>query len=369
MASHDLKSVGELFGFSKSGKFLDASPYGSGHINDTYIASYQQPDGKTLRYLHQRINHLIFKKPDELMDNIVRVTQHVTSELKKAGKTDCERRSLQVLLSENGDCVVHDADENWWRTYLFIEDAETFDRVETTDQAQRAAAAFGEFQSRVSNMEGARLHETIPNFHHTRSRFDALMRAAEADSQGRLAGVEEEFRFAREHEAVVDVLLDLQKAGELPERVTHNDTKLNNVMFDKQSGEAICVVDLDTVMPGLVLYDFGDMVRTATSPSMEDEKDLSKVSMQMPMFEALVRGYLQTTNGFLTDAEKAQLAFSGKLISFEIGLRFLTDHLEGDVYFKTHRKGHNLDRCRTQFKLVQSIEEQEDEMRRLVDRL
>ncbi|MFV0337563.1 MAG: phosphotransferase enzyme family protein [Chthoniobacterales bacterium] len=367
MAAHDLKYIGELFGFS--GKFLDAAPYGSGHINDTYVARYLNPDGNTVSYFHQRINHQIFKNPADLMDNILRVTRHVAAELQKTGKMDCDRRSLRVLLSPEEECVVRDTNGNWWRTYTFIQDAETFDRVETPEQAWQAAAAFGEFQYYLSNMDGERLHETIPNFHHTRNRFDNLIRAAEADSKGRLAGIAEEFAFAREHEAMVDVLLDLQAAGELPERVTHNDTKLNNVMFDIKSREAICVVDLDTVMPGLVLYDFGDMVRTATSPSMEDEKDLSKVSMQMPMFEALAKGYLETARGFLTDAEKAQLAFSGKLISFEIGLRFLTDYLEGDVYFKTHRTEHNLDRCRTQFKLVQSIEEQEDAMRRLVDRI
>ena len=213
------------------------------------------------------------------------------------------------------------------------------------------------------------MHETIPEFHHTRSRYEALIRAIESDSEGRVNSVAEEIAFARSREAMVDKLLDEHARGDLPERVTHNDTKLNNVMFDLASGEAICVIDLDTVMPGLVLYDFGDLVRTATSPALEDEKDLSKVTMQRPMFEALAQGYVDATRSFLLPAEKARLAFSGKLITFEIGLRFLTDFLKGDTYFKTHRPGHNLDRCRTQFKLVESIEEQETAMQRFVDTL
>jgi len=366
MSQHNLEEVGR--GFGLKGSFLGAEPYGSGHINDTYAATYELPAGP-VRYLHQRINHLIFKQPDLLMDNILRVTRHASEELRGAGADDVGRRTLTVLPSTDGLPYWLDGEGNTWRTYYFIERALTYDRVETVEQARGAAAAFGKFQNLLSNLPGDRLHETIPKFHHTRSRFDALMEAVNNDPAGRSQSVTEEVAFARQRESMVDVLLDLQAAGELPERVTHNDTKLNNVMFDTATGEAICVVDLDTVMPGLILYDFGDMVRTATSPALEDETDLSKVTMQMPMFEALARGYMQEAGGFLTAAEKANLAFSGKLISFEIGLRFLTDFLAGDVYFKTKHDRHNLDRCRTQFKLVESIEAQEDAMRRVVDAL
>jgi hypothetical protein len=209
------------------------------------------------------------------------------------------------------------------------------------------------------------LHATIPDFHDTPKRFNAFEQAFATDSAGRAAFAKPEIEFAFAHQSMTGVLLD---AG-LPERVTHNDTKLNNVMIDDETGEGICVIDLDTVMPGLALYDFGDMVRTTTSPAPEDEMDLSRVTMQFPMFEALSRGYLSSAGSFLTKEEKQLLAFSGKLITFEIGIRFLTDYLAGDAYFKVHREGHNLDRCRTQFKLVESIERQEEQMNRLIKEL
>jgi hypothetical protein len=207
------------------------------------------------------------------------------------------------------------------------------------------------------------LHDTIPDFHHTPKRFAALEQAIAADVAGRAILVQPEIEFALTRKSMAGVLLD----ANLPERVTHNDTKFNNVMLDDATGEGICVIDLDTVMPGLTLYDFGDMVRTTTSPAKEDDQDLAKVTMQFPMFEALVRGYLASAGGFLTIAEKQHLAFTGKLITFEQGIRFLADHLAGDTYYKVHRDGHNLDRCRTQFKLVESIEQQEEEMHRLVE--
>ena len=229
----------------------------------------------------------------------------------------------------------------------------------------RPAKAFGRFQQLLAELPAPRLHDTIPDFHHTPKRFSALEQAIAADAAGRAALAKPEIEFALAHQPIAGVLLD----ANLPERVTHNDTKFNNVMLDDATGEGICVIDLDTVMPGLAPYDFGDMVRTTTSPAMEDERDLSKVTMQFPMFEALVRGYLSSAGAFLTNAEKQLLAFSGKLITFEIGIRFLADYLMGDTYFKVHREGHNLDRCRTQFKLVESIERQEEKMDRLVESL
>ncbi len=231
---------------------------------------------------------------------------------------------------------------------------------------QRAPSAIS--SNKLSSLPPPRLHETIPDFHNTPKRFAALeqaiAQAIAADAAGRDSARPTGDRIcAARAKAITGNLLD---AG-LPERITHNDTKFNNVLLDDKTGEAVCVIDLDTVMPGLALYDFGDMVRTTTSPAAEDERDLSKVTMQFPMFEALVRGYLETAGAFLTPAEKKYLAFSGKLITFEIGIRFLTDYLAGDTYFKVHREGHNLDRCRAQFKLVESIEQKEDEMNRLVE--
>jgi Ser/Thr protein kinase RdoA (MazF antagonist) len=256
-----------------------------------------------------------------------------------------------------------DAGGETWRAYRFIENARTYDAVTSAEQAFQAARAFGRFQQQLASLPPPRLHETIPDFHHTPKRFAALEQAIAADAKGRAALARAEIEFARSRQSIAGVLLG---AG-LPERITHNDTKFNNVLLDDTTGEAVCIIDLDTVMPGLALYDFGDMVRTTTSPAAEDEQDLSKVTLKFPLFEALVRGYLESAGGFLTPAEKQHLAFSGKLITFETGIRFLADYLAGDTYFKVHREGHNLDRCRTQFKLVESIERQEEQMNRTVE--
>lgn len=352
--------------FRIHGAFVEARPYGNGHINDTFVAAFSQA-GTRVRYIFQRINHRIFKDPGALMDNIARVTGEANRQLIEAGVPDHSRRALSVIPARDGSPRHVDA-EGWsWRCYPFIEGAKTYDIIQSERQAYEAARAFGEFQRLVAGIEGPRLNETIPNFHNTRDRFEKLRTAVEADAHGRLAMVWREWECIQSQEATVDVLLDLQARGEIPERVTHNDTKLNNVMIDDATETGICVIDLDTVMPGLALYDFGDMVRTATSPALEDEVDVSKVTMQMPMFGALVRGYLSAAKPFLNAAEIGHLGFSGKIIALEIGIRFLTDFLEGDVYFKTKRDGHNLDRCRTQLALVRSIDEQMDAMNRLVE--
>jgi len=355
---HDVR--GAAAHFLIAGDFVSAEPYGSGHINDTYCVRFNQA-GTLVRYILQRINHQIFKDPVALMENIQRVTSHLSA--KVAGEADGARRVLTLLPTRSGAAVHVDADGNFWRAYLFIEKARTYDAVESTDQAFQAARAFGRFQMLLADLPAPRLHDTIPNFHHTPRRFEAFEQALAADVAGRAVLARPEIEFALAHKELARVLLD----ANLPERVTHNDTKFNNVMLDDATGEGICVIDLDTVMPGLALYDFGDMVRTTTSPAKEDEKDLSKVTMQFPMFEALVRGYLSSAGQVLTRGEKQLLAASGKVITFEIGIRFLTDFLAGDVYFKVHRDGHNLDRCRTQFKLVESIGQQEDRMNQLVE--
>jgi Ser/Thr protein kinase RdoA (MazF antagonist) len=246
--------------------------------------------------------------------------------------------------------------------YRFIENARSFDALDSPEQAYQAARAFGRFQQQLTSLPPPRLHDTISDFHNTPMRFAALERAIAADACGRAILAKPEIDFALARQSITTKLLD----ASLPERITHNDTKINNVLLDDSTNEGICVIDLDTVMPGLAPYDFGDMVRTATSPAAEDERDLSRVVMQFNFFEALVRGYLSSAGAFLTKEEKRLLAFSGKLITFEIGMRFLTDYLAGDTYYKVHRDGHNLDRCRTQFKLVESIERQEEKMNRFV---
>jgi hypothetical protein len=360
----DLRAVAAHFQIH--GDFREAAPYGSGHINDTYAADFDQA-GSPMRYIFQRLNHNVFKDPAGLMGNVARVTAHIRRKLEAAGADQISRRVLTLVPARDGQCWCADTEGNHWRCYLFIERAKSYDQIESPRQAFEAARAFGEFQKQLADLPAPRLRDTIPSFHHTRSRFDALRQAIEQDACNRAAGVKADIEFALRHEPLVDVLLDLHARGLLPERVTHNDCKLNNVMLDDSTSEGVCVIDLDTVMPGLALYDFGDMCRTAACPTVEDERDLSKVEMRMDMFEALVGGYLASAGGFLNLVEKEYLVFCAKLITFEIGIRFLADHLAGDRYFKVHRPGHSADRARVQFKMVESFERNEAAMRKVVE--
>ncbi|HEV2319419.1 MAG TPA: aminoglycoside phosphotransferase family protein [Verrucomicrobiae bacterium] len=357
---HDIQAIAGYF--QVPGRFVSGAPYGNGHINDTYAAVFEHRE-KRARFIIQRINHNIFKNPAGLMDNVRRVTSHLGRKL--SHEAGGPARVLQLIPAHDGRPFHVDEQGNYWRVYHFIEKARTYETVESPRQAFEAAKTFGRFQRLLADLPAPRLQDTIPDFHHTPKRFAAFGQALETDIANRARLAKPEIEFALKHRPMCHLLLD----ANLPERVTHNDTKLNNVMLDETTGEGVCVIDLDTVMPGLVLYDFGDMVRTTTSPAREDEQDLSKVAMQFPMFEALVRGYLAAATEFLTPREKQFLPFSAKLITFEIGIRFLTDYLAGDTYFKVRRDGHNLDRCRTQFKLVESVERQEEQMIKLVEQL
>ncbi|MBE6388954.1 MAG: aminoglycoside phosphotransferase family protein [Lentisphaerae bacterium] len=352
-------------GFKVDGDFIEAARFGTGHINDTFK---MRTAGNT--YIMQRINTSIFREPEKLMDNFVRVSSHISGKIaaEKAVDPTSRRRYLQVIMSHKNEPFFIDADGNFWRCYIYVDEARTYDVLEKSEQAFAAAKAFGAFQNDLADLPG-RLNETIANFHNTPSRFADLKAAARADKCNRLKEVAPELDFIMAREKEYSLLLNELAAGNVFERTTHNDTKLNNVLIDDVTGEGICVIDLDTVMPGLPHYDFGDMVRTGTSPAPEDELDLSKVGMRFEMFEALLRGFLSTAGNFLNAREKELLPFSGKLITLEIGMRFLTDYLSGDVYFKIHREKHNLDRCRTQIKLAQSIEAQFDAMRKLNDSL
>ena len=349
-------AVSVLRQFQIAGQLTDVTPYGGGHINDSYRAVYQDAGG-TQRYLLQRINHAVFKNPPALMENIARVTAHLT------GKSSAPQRTLCLIRATLGDAYHQDDVGNWWRVYRFIENAHSCEAAQTPAQALEAAKCVGHFQRQLADLPAPRLHDTIPDFHHTPKRHAAFRAAVEADVLNRAASVKAEIDFALRHEATTRLLLE----ADLPERVTHNDTKINNVLLDDTTGEGVCLVDLDTVMPGLVVYDFGDMVRTTTSPAEEDERDLTKVTMRLPMFAALLQGYLEATEEFLTDAERNLLVCSGKVITLEMGLRFLTDYLVGDTYYKTQRPGQNLDRCRAQFHLVQSLEDQEEAMHHVME--
>ncbi len=353
--------------FKVEGRYVVGGPYGSGHINDTYAVLLDTKTG-TRPYILQRVNHNIFKNVPLLMNNIQRATDHIRGKLEQQPGHSPDREALTVIPTLDNQPYLQDEFGNFWRAYIFIEAARTYDEVQSKEQVYQAAKAFGNFQKQLLDLPGARLHETIPDFHHTPKRFAALENAIDQDRCNGAAKAAKEIEFALARKQITNVLIDGFEAGRIPERITHNDTKINNVLLDEQTGAGICVIDLDTVMPGLVLYDFGDQVRTATCLGAEDEQDLQRVVFKLEMFETLVQGYLSTARDFLVPAEKEHLAFSGKLITFEIGIRFLSDYLDGDIYFKTHRPDHNLDRARVQFERARQMEEAEENMQELVEK-
>jgi Ser/Thr protein kinase RdoA (MazF antagonist) len=317
--------------FAIDGKFITGSAFGSGHINDTYQLQFLQGGGQR-RYVLQRINTAIFKQPELLMENILRITRHLRKKLEESGAADIERRYLQFLPTRSGRYFHNDNQGSCWRLCPLVERTHTCDIIESADQAFLTAASFARFQKTLVDLPGARLHETIPNFHNTASRFADFEQAVQHDSAGRAASCAAVVNFALERKTVAPVLVDLMRQGVIPDRVTHNDTKLNNILLDDETEEAICIIDLDTVMPGSSLYDFGDMVRSSSCTAAEDEADLSLVRIDLAMFAALVRGYLSVAKDFLNEVEISHLGFSGKLITFEQGIRFLGDYLNGDTY-------------------------------------
>ena len=361
----ELRSI--IPAFPLDGELLSAAPHGSGHINETYAATFAV-NGGTRRYVFQKINHRIFKNVPGLMDNIRRVTAHIAAKVRAASGEAAAKRVLTLVPTRDGRAFTQDAGGGYWRVYDFIEGAHTVDRVTTEAQAKAVAAAFGEFQALLADLPGGRLVETIPNFHHTRSRFENLRRAVAENAANRKGEVAAEIDFAFAREADSDVLLNLLARAEISERVTHNDTKINNVMLDDVTGATVAVIDLDTIMPGLPLYDFGEMVRTSASSTLEDDPEAGNMHLLLPPFRALVQGYLASpVGGVLNATERAHLGFAGKLMTYENGLRFLTDYLQGDTYYKIKHPRHNLDRCRTQFALVRSIEAAQGEMTRIIE--
>lgn len=359
---HDVAQA--LRHFQIDGELVEARPYGSGHINDTYLGVFETLSGRR-RFIHQRVNKRVFTNPERLIENIARVTCHLRSKITAAGG-DADRECLTLVRADDDRWFHLTETGDYWRTYLFIEDAATYDLVETPGHLYSAGRAFGTFQKMLADLPGEPLHETIPLFHHTANRVRLLREAIDADVLNRASGVRREIEFALSRADEMAVLVRLDENRSLPRRITHNDTKFNNVMIDNSSGEAVCVIDLDTVMPGLALYDFGDMVRTGTTTAVEDETNLEKVGIDLTMFEALVKGYMQGAGDMLVPQEVDNLALSGRVITYTIGVRFLTDYLRGDKYFKIHRSNHNLDRCRTQFKLVSDIESHFDQLRQIV---
>ena len=354
--------------FPDFGKINGYKPITDGHINDTYVVEYLLDDGAVAKYLLQRINTNVFKKPVELMENVMGVTAHLRNKIIAVGG-DPMRETLTVYPAKDGKNYVMSDDGGCWRLYNFVDDTYSINELTNPEDFKNAALTFGNFQKLLADYPIETLHDTIPNFHNTPSRFNDFKTAVENNFSGRKEECLPEIEFVLAREKDCSVITDLLDSGVMPLKVTHNDTKLNNVLFDKKTNKGICVVDLDTVMPGSSLYDFGDSIRFGANTAAEDEKDLSKVSLSLEYFKAYVDGYLETAGDSLTKEEVDLLPFASKLLTFECGMRFLADFLNGDVYFKTEYPEHNLVRARTQFKLVADIEAKMDEMTAIVDEI
>jgi thiamine kinase-like enzyme len=356
--------------FSIDGRVKNVVCHKVGHINDTYIVKATSGISQH-KYIFQKINKKVFPKPVALMDNIRMVTGKIRERVVERGG-DSSREVLNLVNCKDGNHFHLDDGGEFWRCYLFIEGI-TIDFVEANKRgievAHGASIAFGRFQEDLKDVNVSEIHATIDDFHNTPVRFEKFLNAVEEDSCKRCESVRGEIDACLKTKGLKSVITDKIDSGEIPIRVTHNDTKINNIIFEEINGaspSALCVIDLDTVMPGSILYDFGDLVRTTTASSPEDERDLSKVSFDLGLFEALVRGYLKNGRELISNEEMQLLSICGRVITFETGLRFLTDYLEGDKYFQIEREDHNLDRARTQFKLVQCMEDLEGEMASIV---
>lgn len=357
--------------FKTAGEINGMEPYGSGHINDTFRLTCNLPEGGVKRYILQKMNDDIFKNPDGLMENVMNVTSFLRGKIIAAGG-DPERETLNVIPTVEGKNYLRmdkeDGSYDYWRMYTFIENATSFDEVKEPQDFYNSALSFGNFQRMLADYPADTLHETIENFHNTVKRFENFKKAVEEDVCGRAAEVREEIGFVLEREADTHVICDALSQKRIPLRVTHNDTKLNNIMIDDETGKGLCVIDLDTVMPGSALYDYGDSIRFGASTGAEDEKNLDLVSVDLGLFDIYTKGFLEGCGGSLTKEEIELFPMGAKIMTFECGIRFLTDYLQGDVYFKIHKPEHNLDRARTQFKLVADMEAKWEEMKEIVNK-
>jgi len=361
----DLQRICHQFRFT--GDLLEVAPYGQGHIHATFVVRNLQRNGGIRRYLLQRINRQVFPEPEKVMANIVRVTEHLRQKIVAKGG-DPLRGTINLIPTQNGEFFYRTEDGEYWRAEAFIEGAKTHPTSDELHQYYNAARAFGRFQHDLADFPVHELHVTIPDFHHTGKRFERFSESVQKDVFHRASAAKDEIEFAFQHSGEVNVLTGLATAGELPERVTHNDAKLDNILMDEQTGEVICVIDLDTVMPGLAVYDFGDLVRSGANTASEDEPDLARVKLDLGRYENILRGFLDGTRDSLTSPEIDQLPFAARLITFEQGLRFLTDYLDGDSYYRLQYADHNLVRARTQFQLVAEMEARFDEMMGILER-
>ena len=356
-----------LSNFKYAGEPYSCESFGNGHINSTYKIECKSGN-KITRYILQKINSNIFSDTDALIENIENVTEFLKEKITKRGG-DVLRETLSLVPTVEGKNYYTDENGENWRSYIFIEDTVCYDKIENPKDFYNCGYAFGNFQNLLADFPAEKLHEVILNFHNTPIRYETFKKAVSADICGRAKSVRKEIDFVNAHESDMSLLTDMLKKGEIPLRVTHNDTKLNNCMFDKNTGKTICVIDLDTVMPGLRAYDYGDSIRYGATTGAEDEPDLSKVNFSLELFKSYTEGFIKACGESMSYQEALSLPIGAKIMTLECGMRFLTDYLEGDTYFKITRENHNLDRCRTQFKLVSDMEKQWDNMNVIVLRV
>ena len=347
--------------FCFEGEFDEALEINAGNINNTYRLIYRLPDGAKKEYLLQRINTYVFKDPVGVMRNIDLITRHIENAYRARG-VDSERRVLRVIPTREGGLFYRTEDDGYWRAYNFITNATAYDRIENAADFREAARGFGEFQRLLSDFPANELVETIPGFHHTARRFETFEASVAADRAGRVSQLTEEIEFLRRCRGMMTEIVAALEAGRVPVRVTHNDTKINNVMIDDETHRAICVIDLDTVMPGSALFDFGDAIRSGAPTVGEDSPDFEKVALDLTLFEAFTQGFLSEVKSILTPEEIAMLPLSAKVITAEQAMRFLTDYIDGDLYYKIRTPDHNLVRARNQIALVRDMERKFDEM-------
>ena len=350
--------------FQIEGKVVTSTPYGNGHINSTFKVETDS----NKKYILQKINTSIFKKPQELMENIENVTDHLRK-VCVAENGDPEREVLTLIKTVDGKLCITDDDGSVWRMYVFITDTFCLDVATSAKDVYLTGLSFGRFTGKMDSFPADSLFETILNFHNTPSRYNDFENAVKENKSGRACEVKDEIEFVRERKEFCKLFTSNIGKDKLPLRVTHNDTKLNNILFDAKSNEPITIIDLDTVMPGLSLYDYGDALRTGAATAAEDEKDLSLMHFDLELFRAFTKGYLEGCGKMLTELEIKMLPYAAKMLTLECGIRFLADHIAGDVYFKIHREGHNLDRCRTQFKLVEEMEQKQQELENIVNEI
>lgn len=351
--------------FDLPGSLENVRRFGHGHINGTFLLQCKAADGADRRVILQRINTTVFKEPEHLMDNIVGVTSWLRRKITEEGG-DPKRETLTLVPTMNGAMFYVDGDRQYWRAYHFISGATCYDLAQSDEDFRQSAVAFGTFQRRLADYPAATLYEAIPGFHDTAARLEHFREAVRADALGRAKDVQKEIEFVESHAYLADVYARAEAEHPLPRRVTHNDTKLNNVMIDDKTHRGLCVIDLDTVMPGYVMNDFGDSIRFGASTALEDEPDLSKVSCSLELFTAYTQGFMQECGERLTPQEKALLPDGALIMTYECGMRFLADYLEGDIYFHIERPAQNLDRARNQFRLVADMEAKLPQMREIV---